>query len=148
MTPYTEKVFLGTVKTTDNDHNLYAGDRIYLSKHSFDCGWYWGFGYIGNSNLHCHFNKSFLSNSKYCDELFRIPRYTNNQWWVIRDLYIQAYALKDCAEIYTHGGRQISGDDTKIIQSNDKAKIINDDLEKVLTKVWNLLVKWNKPHRE
>lgn len=33
------RVFLGTSKKTN--------ERIYLEKPSFDCNWYWGFGYLG-----------------------------------------------------------------------------------------------------
>jgi hypothetical protein len=38
------KVYLGT-----ND-----GESIYLSAPRWDCGWYWGFGYLGNSRCHYH----------------------------------------------------------------------------------------------
>ena len=44
-----EKVFFGDRKA-DNV-------RIYLSKPSFDCGWYWGFGYLGNSREHYHLHE-------------------------------------------------------------------------------------------
>lgn len=40
------KVFFGIDKNTKK--------RIYLNKPTFDCGWYWGFGYLGNNNLHYH----------------------------------------------------------------------------------------------
>lgn len=52
-----------------NDNRWYLGDlkdgqhpkRIYLSDFSWDCGWYFGGGYLGNSQLHCHFNGCFLN---------------------------------------------------------------------------------------
>ena len=41
---YSKKTFIGTVD----------GEKIYLSAPSWDCGWYWGFGYLGNNNCHYH----------------------------------------------------------------------------------------------
>ena len=41
-----DKVFFGTRKEDNR--------RIYISKPPFDCGWYWGFGYLGNSREHYH----------------------------------------------------------------------------------------------
>ncbi len=35
---------------------IVEGKRIYLSKPSWDCGWYWGVGYLGNK--HCHYHLS------------------------------------------------------------------------------------------
>lgn len=43
-----ERVFFGKRK---DDKAM-----IYLSKPSWDCGWYWGFGYLGNHNEHYHLN--------------------------------------------------------------------------------------------
>ena len=44
-----QKIQLGTV---DNE-------SIFLSPPSWDCGWYWGFGYLDNKN--CHYHLSELS---------------------------------------------------------------------------------------
>ena len=49
-----DKIYLG---------NTTEYGRLYLSKHSWDCGWYWGFGYIGNSRLHMHIDS--LINGEY-----------------------------------------------------------------------------------
>jgi hypothetical protein len=38
------------------------GQDIYLSPPSWDCGWYWGFGYLGNNN--CHYHLSGLNKGK------------------------------------------------------------------------------------
>ena len=29
-------------------------ETIYLTPPSWDCDWYWGFGYLGNKNCHYH----------------------------------------------------------------------------------------------
>lgn len=41
--------YFGTVKKDK--------DRIALYAPTFDCGWYWGFGYLGNKNCHYHLSQ-------------------------------------------------------------------------------------------
>ena len=36
-------------------------ENVYLYDFSWDCGWYWGGGYIGNRNFHAHFDGAFLN---------------------------------------------------------------------------------------
>lgn len=50
------KVLLGYTKKAQ------YGERrpIYLTGFSWDYGWYWGGGYIGNKDLHTHFDGCFL----------------------------------------------------------------------------------------
>ncbi len=136
------KIFLGTMAT--NFNTLSKGERIYIDKHSFNCGWYWGFGYIGNAHMHTHFNSVFLKGAndiKMPSELFVVPKYTDNEWWLILDLFYQAYSLKKCAEVYQHGGHYASDERSKLIKNDELADKINSDLEKVLDKVWDILSK-------
>src|SRR5687767_15009990 len=97
-----EKIFLGTLK-----HDGKFGDksgawgenstrnRVYLEKHKWDCGWYWGFGYIGNRAWHTHFDSLFLNGADTSvDKLFIKSKFTQTEWWELRDMFIQAYALK------------------------------------------------------
>lgn len=66
---------------------------------------------------------------------------TQNQWWIIRDLFKQAYALKEAAEVYRHGGHQTSKPGiTDCIKNLEMAALINEDLEIVLNKVWDFLL--------
>ena len=44
MAKYPLTIFLGK----------HDGKSILLRRPSFECDWYWGFGYIGNKNLHTH----------------------------------------------------------------------------------------------
>ena len=136
------KIFLGTMAT--NFNSLSKGDRIYIDKHSFDCGWYWGFGYIGNAHMHTHFDSVFLKGAndiKMPSELFVVPKYTDKEWWLILDLFKQAYTLKQCAEVYQYGGHYITNEHTQLIKNDELADKINSDLEKVLNKVWDILSK-------
>jgi len=115
--------------------------RLYLSKHSWDCGWYWGFGYIGNSSLHMHIES--LINGEYdVNKIFDgSTGITQDQWWIIRDLFTQAYALQKAAEVYQYGGHQTFNPGiTDCIKNLEMAALINKDLEIVLGKVWDFLL--------
>ena len=110
-----------------------------ITKHSWDCGWYWGFGYIGNKNCHMHLD-SLLKGETDVNKIFSETKLTQNQWWVIRDLFIQAYALKEAAAVYRHGGHQTKVDGlTDIIKSPSMELRINEDLGKLLDKAWEYL---------
>ena len=126
-----DKVYLG---------NTTEYGKLYLSKHSWDCGWYWGFGYIGNSRLHMHIDS--LINGEYdVNKIFDgSTGITQDQWWIIRDLFRQAYALKAAAEVYQYGGHQTTKPGmTDCIKNLEMAAQINKDLETVLNKVWDFL---------
>ena len=68
-------------------------------------------------------------------------RITQDQWWIIRDLFRQAYALKAAAEVYQYGGHQTTRPGmTDCIKNLEMAARINKDLEIVLNKVWDFIV--------
>ena len=124
------KIWLG--KLSSNVDAPASGEAFYLEKHKWDCGWYWAMGYLGNVNNHFHFN-SFLKDHKLASELFETTNITDDEWWVIRDLFKQAYALKEAAEVYQYGGHQTTRKGvTDILKSEDKAKALNADLKLVL----------------
>jgi hypothetical protein len=134
------KILLGTLKS-DAGTEIADGEVIYLSKHKWDCGWYWGFGYVGNVRSHFHF-ESLIKNTKTASELFDRTNIADKEWWVIRDLFVQAYALQKAAEVYRYGGHQTSlAGVTDIIKNPEIAKQLNADLEKVLDVLWDYVVK-------
>lgn len=140
-----EKIFIGTVKSDVNIPYI-KGEKLYLTKHSWDCNWYWGFGYIGNKSLHTHFDNTFLNNHLTYSEIFYKPihrdyYFKDSDWYVIKDLFIQAYSLQKTAEVYRYGGHQtIRENITDIIKNQDKANIINKDLELVLNTLWDFII--------
>lgn len=132
----TEKILLGRNNVDGN---------IYLSKHSWDCGWYWGFGYLGNKNMHFHM-ENFLRNGPDLyvpiEKFLTETKITQHEWWVILDLFKQAYALKHCAEVYRVGGHLTTAKGvTDLIRDLEKAKAINADLEKLLDHTWEYVKK-------
>ena len=47
------KWYLGKTKGT-------IPEAVFLTDFGWECGWYWGGGYIGNSNFHAHFDGAFM----------------------------------------------------------------------------------------
>jgi len=136
------KIKLGEVRSSyEKDNNNYvSGETIYLEKHSWNCKWYWGFGYVGNRDLHTHFNSVFLGKETDVNKIFSKTKITQAEWWLLRDLFTQAYALKNCAEVYRYGGHQTTlKGTTDIIQDKKQETRLNKDLEIVLNKIWSLL---------
>ena len=127
-----DKIYLG---------NTTEYGRLYLSKHSWDCGWYWGFGYIGNKNCHLHI-ETLIGLKWDVSQIFdKGTKITQDQWWIIRELFRQAYALKCAAFVYQHGGHQTTKlGITDCIKNLEMAALINKDLEIVLNKVWDFLL--------
>lgn len=101
---------------------------IHLADFRWACGWYWSGGYIVSPNLFNHFDECFLKrastkghpfdglgssigmpqNEVYIWEPLSFflddPQYNERQWWRIKDLFVQFYALRKAAEVFQHGG--------------------------------------------
>ena len=136
----TDKIFLGSSK----DHGL-----LYLEKHSWNCDWYWGFGYIGNSRLHMHISALIKHPEGYnpdwtdVDHHFSSTWLTQNQWWILRDLFISAYAIRKAAEAYHYGGHQTSQAEPYRVKRDGMEATLNEDLGILLDNIWNLLTEWS-----
>lgn len=157
----TKKIYLGTVKenlaSRDNREkgnlSFIQGSNIYLEKHEWQCDWYWSFGYISGSNVFTHFDTIFLEGNGglwwNADEIFKYSIVDDKKLWILKDLYKQAYTLKQAAEVYQYGGHCASGsEDTKIIQNKTMADTLNADLEKVLNHIWELLEQWTAEYKK
>jgi hypothetical protein len=150
-----EKIFIGKVKSEIKKDQCYdpekdsisiLGEKLWMTKHSWDCNWYWGFGYIGNKNLHCHadvFIEKLIWMSK--EDVFESSIFkTHDQFWEFKDLLKSAYALKKAAEVYHLGGHCISTKRTKLVVNKRREKSVNADLEKVLNTLWDMLTELSK----
>ena len=137
-----DKIFLGTGAKGEG--------RLYLEKHQWDCGWYWGFGYIGNAGVHTHIEFLIKRREKYdrywvdVSHQFKSTWITQDQWWILRDLFISAYAFKRAAEVYRYGGHQTEAANTFRILNSERAADINRDLEVLLERIWILLTEWKQ----
>lgn len=136
---YRDTLYLGT---TREDFKQLPSERIYLSKHSWDCGWYWGMGYIGNENLHCHFEGAFLVGSNALDitKVFSQTKLTQDNWWTILEMFSSAYKLREAADLYHRGGSHISTNLCREkLKDEELAARLNKDLKEVLDTVWKYI---------
>lgn len=100
-------------------------ETIYIYKPTFDCGWYWSFGYLGRSNLHYHLSSykdhSYIitlqdgtielvterRNFNMYDCLsadYELAPAIKKNLWQFCELAKTAYALKQTAEVLGRGG--------------------------------------------
>jgi hypothetical protein len=140
------KIFLGKLKS--NAGTSADGENVWLTKHEWSCNWYWSLGWIGNKNCHFHFDSLlYIENGnggvKYtASELFESTNISDNEWWVMRDLFVQAYALQKAAQIYRCGGSQTTVVGvTDVLKDAGMAKRLNADLEKILNVLWDYACK-------
>lgn len=118
-TKWTKKYKLGTVD----------GEVIYLSAPSWDCGWYWGFGYLGNNNRHYHLHGlSERKNQNLYDAIKEhfgsslvINEERGNDLFKFCELVLTAYTLKETAEVLGRGGSHMT--------TNPCAELIKNPVE-------------------
>jgi hypothetical protein len=131
---YGKKTYIGTV---DNE-------KIYLSAPSWDCGWYWGFGYLGNQN--CHYHVDGMSKGKNLYDAFRhhfgnslIVR--ESDLWQFAELFSSFYALKKTAEVLGRGGSHFTGNPCKdiIINKVEVDRINNIVLPAIFDEIYKIL---------
>jgi hypothetical protein len=128
------------------------GVRYWLAAPSWDCGWYWGFGYIQTKDSHEHF-KGFVGYQEKYDgdkKVFVKDEYVHNIWnnkrlvkttftekegWTLSELFKTFYHLKESAEVFGKGGSHISANPcASVIQNKDWAKHINEVMIPAVTK--------------
>lgn len=135
-TNWTKKYLLGTVD----------GENIFLSAPSWDCGWYWGFGYLGNENCHYHldgigkyenvnFHDALLKHFDAGTHIFKHEGLT----WTFCELVRTAYSLKETAETLGRGGSHYTTNPcAELIKNPEEVKRIN---EKVLPAIFDEIEK-------
>lgn len=114
------------------------GTNYWLEEAKWDCGWYWGFGYVetytNNKNphkskdiqSHSHIDSSFMGqmqkydfekkcsiNSEYVHNIFDAPTlqettFTEQEGWVLSELFKSFYMLKQSAGMFRNGGSNVT----------------------------------------
>lgn len=139
------------------------GTYYWLEAPKWDCGWYWGFGYVEtyinnkrpdiskDINSHQHIDSSFMGAVDYYDtekQCFRKGEYIHNiydspalvnktftekEGWELSELFKQFYFLQSAAENFGRGKCHTA--DTKAPNWEDKelAKKINEKLIPAVT---------------
>jgi hypothetical protein len=142
----------------DFDENGGRGWPIYLEDFTWECGWYWGGGYVEEPNrpggaitdirAHYHFD-GFGFYPDCWDGTTHIPGARCNLYdgfrarisrtplseaevWRLCDLMKQFYAYKAAAEAFQYGGHMISNGRTEAEIKPDMAAAINRHIEEVI----------------
>ena len=139
-TKWTSAIFFGINKETE--------EIINLSAPSWDCDWYWGFGYLGNRDLHYHLSgyqskdhfftlkddsyKSITEqrnkNMYDClNEDYNLNPKIKDNLWSFCELVATAHILTETAEILGRGGSHYTKNICAgVIMNKDEVKRINE----------------------
>ncbi len=147
---FNDKIALGKVD----------GRTIYLSAPKWDCGWYWGFGYLGNKDCHYHvdglkkietyntekqcweyeFVNLFDGFKKHFDkDTFIVTK--DSYLWTLCELFSTFYTLKETAEVLGRGGAHYTSNPCQsIIMNKDEANRINTIvIPSILNEIYRIL---------
>ena len=149
------KFFFGTRKSD--------GVRVYLSKPTWDCGWYWSFGHLGNKDEHYHLSSYQTKEHvlKLVGGTVTVLREKRNKCltdclledyelnpcilgsiWKFCELALTAYSLKETAEVLGRGGSHMTTNPCReLIKNPEEVKRINEvvlpavfsEIEKIFT---------------
>lgn len=122
--------------------------KVYMEQASYDCGWYFGFGYLEvlnhlrtDTKEHYHFSSFFESDKNAYDsfkESFICSTLTDKEIWVLCDLMKTFYTLKDVSELYYTGNSHYTSHDLSL-KNEAKYKDALEEQKKVIYAVQKLL---------
>lgn len=140
MTEY-KKVLLGKVD----------GENIYLDPPSWDCGWYWGFGYLGNRYCHYHVDGLMKNTNLFAGIKEHFDKDTfilksDREVWIFAELFATFYTLKKTAEVLRRGGSHYTNNPCKeiIINGAEVERINKIVLPAIFKEIYKLLDKEEK----
>lgn len=130
-----------------------SGIKYYLQKAKFDCGWYWGGGYVetftNNRNpeksrdisSHQHFDCLILNRKKNgfdtFKEIFVNNPFTDKEIWTICELMQTFYIMREYSDCIYKGGANYTNNPAKdTIKNDSEYKRIN---EIVIPELWEKL---------
>lgn len=148
---YGELSKLKRVKSSKDEYFLGEGadgTKYYLESPSWDCGWYWGFGYIqgykdGIHQSHEHAD-NFYPRWTLTDESRLVKTtFTHGEGWELAELFAEFYHLKTQAEFWKNGKLNLTN---SIFSGGFKdaplVKKINEEmLPKVMKRITDILSK-------
>lgn len=135
------------------------GIKYWLEEPSWDCGWYWGFGYIEtytNNNdpthsrdieSHQHFDSLFLNQNKCARDAFKEffveTPLSDDEIWELVDYMKTFYTLEGVAELFKHGySHQTERAKIETLTREDLTKEVNEKmLPELFNKIRDLLTK-------
>ena len=143
-------------KNINGENRIKLGTRksdnraIFLTKPSWDCGWYWGFGYLGNRDEHYHLSgyasegfSGNVRNINMYDALtadYDLNPKIKKHLWDFCELVKTAYTLKETAEVLGRGGSHYTSNPcASIIKNTDEVKRINEIVLPAIFEQLNLI---------
>ena len=135
------------------------GDDIYITSPSWDCDWYWGFGYLSNKNTHYHIDglkkHQTYNTEKKCFEyeflnlVDGFKKHFGNtlivrdsQLWKLCELFQTFYTLKESSEVLGRGGSYYTSNPCKnIITNTNEVNRINEIvLPSIFIEIYKILI--------
>ena len=141
--------------------------NVYLVKASWDCGWYWGFGYVQSYSTrdletHEHIDSRYMGvqdvwdsekrgfvKTDYIHNIYDCPRlvettFSEEEGWQLSELFSQFYKFKEVANLLHRGGAGLTTllDYLKIEYPNkeEHLKDINENiLPQIFEKIYAIL---------
>ena len=130
------------------------GQPIYLSPPSWDCSWYWGFGYLGNKDCHYHVKGMeeatpiYEAWGKHFGDTFIVK--DNKDIWTLSELFQTFYKLQETAEVLVRGGCHLT---TNPCQELIKNKVETDRINQrvlphVFEEIYKILANYKEPKKQ
>lgn len=126
---YPEQVYLGK----------YEGEDVYLARPSWDCGWYWEFGYVTNRYLHtpldgmCNVDGRIVNLWDGITHHIKAGKieamHLQGKLWTFCEVVQTIYHLRETAEVLGRGGSHYTTNPcADLIKNPDEVKRINEVL--------------------
>lgn len=126
------------------------GRKVWLQEASWNCGWYWGLGYVRTFNknytdidLHTHFDSLFLEKDIYNSfvNYFTETTLNKNEIWQLLELIQALYTLRKYSDMLHRKGANISKNScANILKNDEEYKRINEVvIPELNNKVYELL---------
>jgi hypothetical protein len=136
------------------------GIAYWLEQPTWDCGWYWGCGYVEtytnnlqpdyskDINSHEHFDSKFLGENMfdYWHEFFEESTLNDQEIWLLWDYMQSIYTLKRTAELFSRGHSHITEQSMcEAVKDTELCKRINEQmLPALFERVKQLLTNQNQ----
>jgi hypothetical protein len=128
----------------------------YLKAPSWDCDWYWGFGYIqgyrkniiadGYHESHQHadnFLSEWFTEWNGSQPILTETSFTEKEGWILTELFRQFYQFREMAELYYRGNMHVT---SSSLDWTDKAEAERINKE-VIPKITNEILKILTPNQ-
>lgn len=136
------------MKTLSNYSRVLLGynndEPIYLMPPNWECGWYWGFGYIGNKNCHYHI-EGIMKDKNLYDGLKEHFGETliirESEIWTFAELFNSFYKLKGIASLYKDGCSGLTSNPAKEFIKNtiEVERINNIVLPQIFEEIYKII---------